>query len=358
MKKFLVVSLVFIMVLCISLLAVGCNTRALDGAVVNTEVADSDSAPQETSSMVLEVLDGEILLSATETVVNPDGSSSQTLTAIVNAAEFTDTSVTWSAAWSNPAAEWVNDSDQVKTVNDYLVLLPAADDPSSCEVNLRKPIGAQITITVTSVFNPSIKTTATVDYIKRVTGVKMGKASQVRSLIFGDDSDSVVTNELVYSVELGTGTIEGTYSFDKLYCSISSSAYDALASESSTLSLLGRGSSVGYNGQYDICFDSVAQGTGSVSFALYFKGKIVTDSAGTYNSKEYVDVHDVFATAESIAMYCHCSIKNSYNGVTVQTYKGSVSPLGVSDSLYNFVPSMPVLKEVYGITLSSSSLVF
>ena len=99
--------------------------------------------------------------------VSTQAESAYNLTATVYPENATNSVVNWSVAFKNASSSWANG----KTVGDYVEL--SATTGSTVTVTNKKAFGEQIIITATSDDNAQAKATCTVDYIKRLTAVKM-----------------------------------------------------------------------------------------------------------------------------------------------------------------------------------------
>lgn len=72
----------------------------------------------------------------------------------------------WSVAWNNASSEWASG----KTVTDYVTVTPTSDGAAAATVACKQAFGEQIVLTCASSFFPNAKATATIDYMKKVTG--------------------------------------------------------------------------------------------------------------------------------------------------------------------------------------------
>lgn len=72
----------------------------------------------------------------------------------------------WSVAWNNASSEWASG----KTVTDYVMVTPTSDGAATATVACKQAFGEQIVLTCASRFFPNAKATATIDYMKKVTG--------------------------------------------------------------------------------------------------------------------------------------------------------------------------------------------
>lgn len=77
--------------------------------------------------------------------------------------------VDWAIKFKNPSSGWAT----AKTVTDYVTVTPTADGSTTATVKCLQPFGEPIEITVTSRVNDKAKATCTVDFAKRIDGIKV-----------------------------------------------------------------------------------------------------------------------------------------------------------------------------------------
>lgn len=107
------------------------------------------------------------LLSSTATAA-ADGTVTKKVKATVTPADATDMSVTWTVKFKNENSTWANG----KKVSDYITLSATKQSYGSlCVVSCHKAFGEQIILTCTANENNEISAQATIDYVKRITGV-------------------------------------------------------------------------------------------------------------------------------------------------------------------------------------------
>ena len=92
--------------------------------------------------------------------------TSVTVHASVQPSSAINKQVNWSVAWKNASSEWAHG----KTVTNYVTVTPTADGSATATVSCSAAFGEQIILTCASQFNPEIKATATIDYMKKITG--------------------------------------------------------------------------------------------------------------------------------------------------------------------------------------------
>lgn len=107
------------------------------------------------------------LLSSTATAA-ADGTVTKNVKATVTPADATDMSVTWTVKFKNENSTWAKG----KKVSDYITLSATKQSYGSlCVVSCHKAFGEQIILTCTANENNEISAQATIDYVKRITGV-------------------------------------------------------------------------------------------------------------------------------------------------------------------------------------------
>ena len=93
-------------------------------------------------------------------------STSVTVTAIIRPVEALNRQVDWSVEWKNASSAWATG----KTVTDYVTVTPKSDGAATATVACKQAFGEQIILTCSSRYAPDTKDTATIDYMKKVTG--------------------------------------------------------------------------------------------------------------------------------------------------------------------------------------------
>ena len=141
----------------------------------------------------------------------------QRLTATITPEDALDSKVNWTISWKNPVSTWANG----KAVTDYVTLTPSTDNGLIADVECLQAFGEQVVVGVELVSNTEIKSSCTVDYIKRVSDVKIGKMLngtifESSTLVFGAE------NAFGAIVTYSDGTIEGKLSFGALTAEMNS----------------------------------------------------------------------------------------------------------------------------------------
>ena len=94
--------------------------------------------------------------------------TSVTVHATINPSTVADNfkALDWSVAWKDPDSSWASG----KTVTDYVTATPISDGAATATVACKQAFGEQIILTCSSRYAPDTKDTATIDYMKKVTG--------------------------------------------------------------------------------------------------------------------------------------------------------------------------------------------
>ncbi len=135
------------------------------------------SAPAENGGMLIGESEGAGVSLLSEKIakadyaaygVSPLADSAYTLTATVEPANAPDKAVDWSVAFVNPSSSWATG----KTVTDYVTVTPTSDGALTATVQNLKAFGEQIKVTVTHRENATATASCTVDFAKRIEGVR------------------------------------------------------------------------------------------------------------------------------------------------------------------------------------------
>lgn len=147
------------------------------------------------------------MLKATATSDTTVSTGAVTLTATITPSDAANKNVNWSIAWKNASSTWATG----KTVSNYVTL---SSSGLTATVTNVAPFGEQIIITCTSAANTSAKATCTVDYVKRVTDVKVTLSSgtvlgeySLKGRTLGDGREQNVTISST-SFTYGVGTVK------------------------------------------------------------------------------------------------------------------------------------------------------
>ncbi len=105
--------------------------------------------------------------------VSEQADTAYTITATVEPAETTNKAVDWSIAWTNADSTWASG----KTVTDYVTVTPSESGSLTATVECKQAFGEQVIVTCTSRDNTELTATCTVDYMKKITDLKMSVLS-------------------------------------------------------------------------------------------------------------------------------------------------------------------------------------
>ena len=92
--------------------------------------------------------------------------TSVTVTAIIRPLEAINKQVDWSVEWKNASSAWATG----KNVTDYVTVTPKSDGAATATIACKQSFSEQIILTCSSRYAPDTKDTATIDYMKKVTG--------------------------------------------------------------------------------------------------------------------------------------------------------------------------------------------
>ena len=171
------------------------------------------SAPAENGGMLIGESEGAGVSLLSEKIakadyaaygVSPLADSAYTLTATVEPANAADKAVDWSVAFVNPSSSWATG----KTVTDYVTVTPTSDGALTATVACLQAFGEQIKVTVTHRENENATASCTVDFAKRLEGVKVANDEETTSFIFGEDE----TFDIEKSADVETMAFEFLYS--------------------------------------------------------------------------------------------------------------------------------------------------
>ncbi len=160
----------------------------------STETPGEDSSGEETpgedssgngGADIVDKQDGNVV------VGKPNNNGLALLSAVIPASDYTDygvaataesaysigvtiepsnvtyNAVDWAITWKNASSTWAKG----KTVTDYVTLVPTSDGSTTATLSCVQAFGEQVVISATMREHPEVSTTATVDYVKRVTDI-------------------------------------------------------------------------------------------------------------------------------------------------------------------------------------------
>lgn len=101
--------------------------------------------------------------------VNAMADTAYTLTATIEPSDATNKAVTYTAAWKNANSTWAKGKD----VADYVTVQQASEGSLKATVTCLKAFGEQVIITCTVTDNIDLKATCTVDYLRKPLGANL-----------------------------------------------------------------------------------------------------------------------------------------------------------------------------------------
>lgn len=126
-----------------------------------------------------------------------------TITATVSS-DATDKSVSWSIAWKDASSEWAAEKD----IADYIMLTPDSE-ANSVKVDCLQAFGEQAILTCSANGADGLTATATVDFMKRIVGVKVScEAINLHDGVTELETSGEGLTTLKATIEYGVGTVE------------------------------------------------------------------------------------------------------------------------------------------------------
>ena len=153
-----------------------------------------------------------------------DGSTTRTLTAIIEPDDANNKNVDWNIAFAQSTG-WASG----KNISDYLTITPSSDGALTATLTCKKPFGTQAIVTCSSREDASINVTAKIDYRKKVVGstLNMKSGSKLISKLDFCNSNELITFEFV--PQYSEYTIDDSFSQDVQY-KVATSFYEAVDS--------------------------------------------------------------------------------------------------------------------------------
>ena len=174
MKRIISVALAVVMVLSTCLM-VGCGSSKTPIVNNNTPVNDPDAFDPDSVIVNTGTETGIKLMSAAATGdeiallgLTNEPSKSVTITATPTPADAAQYGVKWEVSWKNPSSSWASG----KNVSSY-VTFNTSESTSKITIALKAAFGEQIIVKATSLDNPEVSATCTIDYAQRVTGINL-----------------------------------------------------------------------------------------------------------------------------------------------------------------------------------------
>ena len=162
-----------------------------------------EAQPEQTGGMLIGESEGAGVSLLSEKIakadyaaygVSPLADSAYTLTATVEPANAPDKAVDWSVAFVNPSSSWATG----KTVTDYVTVTPTSDGALTATVQCLQAFGEQIKVTVTHRNNEKATASCTVDFAKKLLGMRFFSPKNEIDFVFGEDETFDCTDDEAY----------------------------------------------------------------------------------------------------------------------------------------------------------------
>lgn len=247
--------------------------------------------------------------------------SAYTITATITPSDTTNQTISWSAAFENPSSTWASGKD----VNDYLELKPSSDT-KQLTVSVLSGFSEPIIITGVSNSNPEVKATCQVDYIKSVTGVKIGTVSNGNNATLKFDS----SNTIYFTPTYSEGTLQGDISFSSLTLNVNSTFKNYVSSHIS-------GNSTQYTFKSSLTAPFTSFGGSALSYTFNL-GSAAEEFCQAMGNTAGIYPQFTNAFIQAINNYqgnndhgsLTCTYTYTYDGVTISSGTASTSKLWYS----------------------------
>ncbi len=151
--------------------------------------------------------------------------SSVTIKATVTPTDATNAKLNWTVEWVSDTSEFATG----KTVTDY-VTVTSSSDSHTATVKCLQPFGEQIRVKATAQSNPNASASCTVDYIKRVTGIK--SFDVVNGFTFTTNTCTYEAETTPYTIDVETViSIDSIHLFDLFVTDIFPDKFKAYCEE-------------------------------------------------------------------------------------------------------------------------------
>ena len=289
------------------------------------------------------------MLFTSPSAMSEAASAGVTLEATIEPADATNQAVDWSVAFRSASSSWATG----KTVTDYVTVTPTEDGALTATVACLEAFGEKIVITVTSRDNPAAKATCTLDYARRLTGFDLvvsgveGKdegftiaskssAPGVMPLVLDKENPNPFRT-LSFEEKWSVGTVNDTITEPENFAIVGTDEFVAALQEEGLIES-GDSTAVGMS-DFPV---STGVPTGYNFLAVVFRADDVETVINL--PPEYTNaLSRVFAAcAETGAFEATFTLTGKYSGEVTETFKISVSGLGVA---------------VTGITLNQSTMI-
>ena len=289
------------------------------------------------------------MLFTSPSAMSEAASAGVTLEATIEPADAENQEVDWTVAFRSASSSWATG----KTVTDYVTVTPTEDGALTATVACLEAFGEKIVITVTSRDNPAAKATCTLDYARRLTGFDLvvsgveGKdegftiaskssAPGVMPLVLDKENPNPFRT-LSFEEKWSVGTVNDTVTEPENFAIVGTDEFIAALQEEG---LIESGDSI--TGGFSDFPVSTGVPTGYNFLAVVFRADDVETVINL--PPEYTNaLSRVFAAcAETGAFEATFTLTGKYSGEVTETFKISVSGLGVA---------------VTGITLNQSTMI-
>ena len=215
MKRIISVVLAVVMVLSTCLM-VGCGSSKTPIVNNNTPVNDPDAFDPDSVIVNTGKETGIKLMSAAATGdeiatlgLTDEPSKTVTITASGTPADAMQYGVKWEVSWKNPSSTWATG----KNVSSYITY-NTTESTSKITIGLKEAFGEQIIVKATSLDNPEVSATCTIDYAQRVTGVTL-KIGDISCVMNGGKTNIIY--ELCPTATGSGGTVTATLNKSTVY---------------------------------------------------------------------------------------------------------------------------------------------
>lgn len=117
---------------------------------------------------VYEMPQGIVFASANLLEASTSAGNTVTIRATVTPDNATDKTVHWTVEWASATSAFASG----KNVTDYVTVTPGASDTLTAAVTCLQPFGEKILVKATAEADTDVSAMCTVDYVKKVTGIK------------------------------------------------------------------------------------------------------------------------------------------------------------------------------------------
>lgn len=260
-----------------------------------------------------------------------------TITATVTPADATNQNISWGVKFKNPSSSWASG----KTVSDYVTISPDSTT-KQLTVSCIKAFGEPIIITGTSVSNPEVSATCQVDYVKRVTSVKIGTVS-------GNDTATIKfskSNTIYFTPTYSDGTLQGTIKYTSLKLSMNSAFTNYVKSH-----ITGSSTSYTVNSSVTSPFTSFSGNAATCTFSL---GTCASTFCSAQGNTDGIYPHFTNAFIKAINNYQGVNDHGSITATYTYTYDGETISSGTATTSKLWFSSEGMSVSVTGIDMDEN----